>query len=407
MKQSWERYRAICYGAAALGIAVCIGCFLVVSDTKNALGVVGDWVWERTGFGLALMPAAVVTILFLAALRFALLADRKQIRCIAAAAVILCAGFCSDLVILHYGGRAGLAESAMAPLSTFSTGYLDPVLTAGSPADYTTHFQQKILQVPDKEIPRHIHVHPPANVLISALALYLPGIGNGIFPETAAELEMLRRETILLPPGNTPEAIAASLNLILGMVLALLAGKGMLMAALLSCRPKTPGLALMLIAFGSGAAVLFLGHYDTFYFCITAAAVLLAVKTLQRDSMAMAVGCGAVLGIGASFSLGYGAVIAAAGGAFLASGGKRFSRLAGLAMGGLLIYGVMALCGMELLGIALKCWDNHRIFNAMAHRSYSLWLPYNLADGLFFAGGLTAILPFAAWLMPRKHPWFP
>ena len=254
MKQSWERYRAICYGAAALGIAVCIGCFLAVSDTKNALGVVGDWVWERTGFGLALMPAAVVTILFLAALRFALLADRKQIRCIAAAAVILCAGFCSDLVILHYGGRAGLAESAMAPLSTFSTGYLDPVLTAGSPADYTTHFQQKILLVPDKEIPRHIHVHPPANLLISALALYLPGIGNGIFPETAAELEMLRRETILLPPGNTPEAIAASLNLILGMVLALLAGKGMLMAALLSCRPKTPGLALMLIAFGSGAA---------------------------------------------------------------------------------------------------------------------------------------------------------
>ena len=160
----------------------------------------------------------------------------------------------------------GLAENALAILNPFTTGYLRPA--GATPRD----FVKDELTVPPGEVPHHRHVHPPGNVWLVKTVCRLPGSwGGGLLPETGRELEELRKQDGLIAPLDTPEMIEAALKLTVLLVLALALGK-LVLARMLWRMPgvRARGTAVLTVLFGSNAAVLFLGHYDTFYFLLAA-----------------------------------------------------------------------------------------------------------------------------------------
>ena len=333
---------------------------------------------------------------------------RRLPRAVAIAVILLC-GLLADLAVLH-GGRAGLAENALAPLNAFATGYLEAAATAEQPGDLTRRFSERVLSVPPGEVPQHRHVHPPGNVLLSAVLFCFPGnFAAALLPNTAAELADLAGEGILLPPTDTPRARETALRLVLLFLAALTAGRLLLILALRRFRSAGAGPAALLITFGSGTGVLFLGHYDTFYFLITAAAVFIAVTALgkhsdRRTTLPLWGLLGLILGIGAMFSLGFGAPILLGLLLIFLSGRDRWLRLCAYAAGGLAVPGIAALAGMNLPAIALRCWENHRLFNTMAGRAYWPWAAYNLLDALLFAGVAATLLIFGAFFLRQRHP---
>ncbi len=395
--------------AAGAGVLLPPLLIALVRWSHLPLGVSGNWEWLRIPHTTSLLPACAIPLLFFAVAAAAAwgLDTRRLPRC-AAIAGILCCGLLADLAIVH-GGRAGLAENALAPLNAFATGYLEAAATAEQPGDLTRYFSERVLSVPPGEVPQHRHVHPPGNVLLSALLFSIPGnFATALLPGTAAELATLAREGILLPPMDTPRAREAALRLVLLFLGALTAGRLLLILTLRKFRSAGAGLAALLITFGSGTGVLFLGHYDTFYFLITAAAAFTAIAALgSRDRRTGLLLCGAlglILGIGALFSLGFGAPILLGLLLIVLNGRDRWLRLCAYAAGGLAVPGVAALFGMNLPAIALRCWENHRLFNAMAGRAYWPWAAYNLLDALLFAGVAVSLLIFGAFFLRRRHP---
>ncbi len=374
------------------------------------LGVSGNWEWVRISPPTTLLPTCLLSLLCFAAAAFAAWRmDTHRLSRSTAIVVILLCGLLADLAILH-GGRAGLAENALAPLNAFATGYLEAAATAEKPGDLTRHFSARVLRVPTGEVPQHRHVHPPGNVLLSAVLFNIPGhFATKLLPGTAEALAELAREGILMPPMDTPQARETALRLVLLFLGALTAGRLLLFLALRRFRLPGAGVAALLITFGSGTGVLFLGHYDTFYFLITAAAAFIAVTALGRHSnrripLLLWGVLGLILGTGALFSLGFGAPILLGMLLIVLSGRDRWLRLSAYAAGGFAVPGIAALSGMNLPAIALRCWENHRLFNAMAGRAYWPWAAYNLLDALLFAGVAVTLLIFGAFFLQRRHP---
>ena len=383
--------------AAALPLtAALIG---LVACSSVPLGVEGDWVWRRLAEPEPTLWAALLATLA-AGGAAAALGDRLTgaHRALAVALLFGC-GFFADGLILDGGGRAGLAENALAPLDAFTTGYLQPALENPYHPGEAAAQVRNLLAVPPGERPAHRHVHPPANWLLADAALrWFPGAGHRLLPETGRTVDDLQLWAYGTPPADTPEAADAALKLVWLFWAALEIGKILIAAAILLTRPRRPGLALLPAVFGGGSALLFLGHFDTLYFGITAAALAAFVAGVRYRRAAGTAAAGLLLGGGAFFSLGFGAPIAA-GGLALAAGCRRgrwrlfLGLLAGLAAAGLAGWLVFRLPPWE---IALSCWRNHLIFNKMSGRSLLPWLPWQFLDALLFCGPLATLMALAA-----------
>ena len=358
------------------------------------LGEPGVWTWKRFGPFYDLVLGLELAVCFAAGAWAAWhLAVGREGRRLAATVLIVC-GLLSDCAILN-SGRLGLAENALAILNPFTTGYLRPVGTL--PHD----FVKDELTVPQGEVPHHRHVHPPGNVWLAQMVCRLPGSwGGGLLPETRAQLEELRDQNGLIAPLDTPEAIEAALKLTVLLIAALALGK-LVLARMLWLMPgvRARGTALLAVMFGSNAAGLFLGHYDTFYFFLSAL-VLWAVMSAVRKPV-RAFGTGLLTGIGGLFTLGFGAVGGLAAG-ISGQGPHRWKRLAYFAAGGLSVAAACTICGVDLWRIFLKCWENQRLFQAMSGRGYGIWCLLNVLDALLFCG----VLPSLALLLPPERGRF-
>ena len=382
---------------AAVSLMLTAALIALVAATSIPLGVEGDWVWRRLAeaepASWGLLGAALA-----AGGAAAWLCDRLAgARRVLAAALLFGCGFLADRIVLD-GGRAGLAENVLAPLDRFTTGYLQPALEMPYHPSAAAAQVRELLAVPPGESPAHRHVHPPANWLLADAALRgFPGAGHRLLPETGRTVDETRLWSCATPPADTPEAADAALKLVWLFWAALEVGKILIAAAILLVRPRRPGLALLPAVFGGGSALLFLGHFDTLYFGITAAALAAFVAGLRYRRTVGTAAAGLILGGGAFFSLGFGAPIAA-GGLALAAGGRRRLRLliglfAGLAAAGLAGWLIFRLPPWE---IALSCWRNHRIFNEMNGRSFLAWLPWQFLDALLFCGPLATLAVLAA-----------
>ncbi|MGE4564661.1 MAG: hypothetical protein AB7F32_07315 [Victivallaceae bacterium] len=313
----------------------------------------------------------------------------------------------ADLALLN-NGRAGVTESAVAILNPFATGYLEMALTAEKPGDLSANFNRRVLTPAPGEIPLHRHVHPPGNVLLAAAVLKVmpSGMGAALLPGAAADLRELAAEHVFLPPMDRPVAQRAALNLTILFIAALTAGKVLILASLIRLRIKMPGLAALFVLFGSGAALLFLGHYDVFYFFLTALGAFFAVSGLRSGKPVWALATGVALGLLASFSLGAGAVILLAAIVFGCSPSRR-RLLPWFAAGGLAVLAVFALAGVPLVSAALQSWENHRAFCASAGRSYWPWVGFNAFDALLFCGVPASLLIFGVFGLRRRHFAYP
>lgn len=391
---------------AAAALLLTGGSIAIVTLTGIPLGVSGDWVWQRLDPPTPL-PLSLAVILAVGGMA-AFCCDRRASgrRPLLLALLFLC-GFAADWLVLD-GGRAGLAENVLAPLDRFTTGYLQPALTAPWRPDDAAANTRQLLTVPATEYPAHSHVHPPANWFLTSLVhQWAPDAGHRLLPSTARLVDTTQLWLCAAPPANTPEAADTALKLTWLFWAALETGKALVAAALLMLRPHRPGLALLPVVFGSGAAVLFLGHYDTLYFGLTAAALAAITAACRFRCASGAAAGGLILGGGAFFSLGFGAPIAVAAAALTAGfrGMRRqqllASLLAGLMMAGIAGWWIFQVPPWEL---ALTCWRNHRIFNDMADRRYLLWLPYQILDALLFCGPLAALMPLTALRGRYRHP---
>ena len=357
------------------------------------LGEPGVWVWDRIPqWFFDPFSWCILLLWFGLGAAAAWRADtRAGGRRMLFASAILLTGFLADYAILT-GGRAGLAENALAVLNPFTTGYLQPDRTRES---ITSGLVSGELAVRAGEVPHHRHVHPPGNIYLAELAKRLPGDwGGALLPDARRELETLRRNDGLIAPLDTPEMIEAALKLTVLFLLALEIGK-LLLAWMLWQMPgvSEKGTALLAVAFGSNAAVLFLGHYDTFYFLLSALVLTLTMRAVRRPLWA--VPAGIMTGAGGVFTLGFGAIGGLAAGAF-ALGRRRWQRLGLFAAGGLAVAAGLYLMRIDIFRIFLKCWENQRLFQAMSGRSYGVWALLNVLDALLFCG----VLPCLAILLP-------
>ena len=359
------------------------------------LGEPDVWTWKRFGPFFDFVLWLELAVCFAAGAFAAWRLDvggggRRRL----AAAVLIVSGLLADCAILN-SGRLGLAENALAILNPFTTGYLRPA--GATPRD----FVKDELTVPPGEVPHHRHVHPPGNVWLAKTVCRLPGSWGGrLLPETGRELEELRKQDGLIAPLDTPEMIEAALKLTVLLVLALALGK-LVLARMLWRMPgvRARGTAVLTVLFGSNAAVLFLGHYDTFYFLLAALvlwSVMLAVRQPVRAFFS-----GFLTGIGGLFTLGFGAVGGLAA-AMSGQGALRWKRLAYFAAGGLAVAAVCMASGVDLWRIFLKCWENQRLFQAMSGRGYGIWCLLNVLDALLFCG----VLPCLALLLPPERGRF-
>ncbi len=380
----------------AISLPVILSFFVL--QPSIPLGEPGVWVWQRIlplqldlpGIAAAGLCFAVSAV---AAWKLDFGGGDKK-RALLLAAVILLGGIGADRMILT-SGRAGLAENALAILNPFTTGYLQPERSCRS---VTRDFVKDVLTVPEKEVPHHRHVHPPANIYLTEIVKRLPGDwGRALLPEVYQTLQELRQADALIPPLDTPAMMEAALKLVLIFWLALELGKALLMYMLWNLPGiRGRGLALLTTAFGSNCALLFLGHYDTFYFLI-ASAVLLAVFYAFRKP-AFAVAAGILTGIGGLFTLGFGAVGGVAAGVLLTGteGKSRWRSFGFFAGAGLFMAFMLYAQGIYVWDIALKCLENQRLFQAMSGRGYVIWSGLNVLDALLFCG----VLPCLAILIP-------
>ena len=372
----------------------------IILQPAVPLGEPGVWVWQRILPVQLDFPGLIaVTVCFVISAAVAWKLDfgggERDRRAVVLAAVILLGGIGADRMILT-SGRAGLAENALAVLNPFTTGYLQPERSCRS---VTRDYVQDILTVPDKEVPHHRHVHPPANIYLAEVAKCLPGEwGRALLPEVYRTLQILKQENALIPPLDTPEMMEAALKLVLIFWLALEAGKILIAYILWNIAIRGRGIALLAVAFGGNCALLFLGHYDTFYFLLAAAVLATVFAALRKPGWGAAAGI--LTGIGGLFTLGFGAVGGVAAGVLLTGpkGKKRWQAFCFFAGAGMAMAAILYLCGINVWDIALKCLKNQRVFQQMSGRGYVIWSGLNVLDALLFCG----VLPSLAMLLPPE-----
>lgn len=322
--------------------------------------------------------------------------------------LILGCGAIADLA-LWSSGRSALAENALAQLDPFATGYLERGLAAEKPADLTRNFARLVLTPTPGEVPLHRHVHPPANVWLAhwAYRQLPPSLGFSLLPETGEDLQTLAAEGIIPPALARPQVLGAALNLTLLFMVAIWCGKALICYLLWSLRVKLPGLAALLVSFNCGAAVLFLGHYDSFYFLPAALSmVLLCIGICRRNLWSLA-GAGTLVACGGMFTLGFGSLglLGLLVVATVSEPVRRWRNLVAYALGGVAAVGLAAVAGANLPALAWQCWQNHRTFCAMAGRGWWPWVAFNFEDALLFAGVLPTLLIGGGWLLPPGHPF--
>ena len=385
--------RLCAWTAAVAGVGLPPLLMLLVGSGME-LGVPELWSWRRLP---RLEPDPVGTALILGGAALALVAAlgrgfrrRKWQR----AGWLLLGGLLFDCGIL-LSGRAGAAENALGFLDPFTTGYLTQAARHCADGSLRTYCREELYQVGEGEYPHHLQVHPPGNLLWAALIYrWCPPFGNRLFPGAAAELEMLAAAEALPASASSPEIRVAALNLLALTLLGISAGRALLLALLLAQPRRRPEVGALLVTLGAGGVVLFAGHFDPFYFPVTAAAVTAFGLALSRRSdrgrwwlLAL---CGLLLGVGTSLSLGFGAPAVLAGAVLLARPG-RWRELSALAVGGLVAVAGFQLAGYPLLPAWLVCWRNHRAFFALRGLDYWPWMGWNAVDALLFGGVLVTV----------------
>ncbi len=365
--------------ALAAALVLQLGLVFAAFAPCFPLGVPGKWVWNKTA---AYFPDPLGILLIALGIALAFFAVMRLKR--GALPLLLAAGIFLDGGIL-LSGRLGATENAWAFLDRFATGYMDTVLR--HEGNLVEHCKTELHLLMAGEVPNHRHVHPPGNVFFTALVVQCaPDFGARVFQTAAADLAQLAKEGMLAIPQDTPAARKGALNLLLLGILGLCAGRFFLLLLLRRFPMRNRATAELCVVLGTANAALFLGHYDAFYFALTAMAVFFFIPT----SLWALFLCGALLCLGSSMSLGFGGAIVLALG-LLVLRRDRLRAVAALGAGALVVLLAYAAVGIPLLLTMLRAWENHRIFQSMAGMAYWPWCFWNTVDALLFAGVVPAL----------------
>ena len=384
---------------------------MVLIFSNVTLGIDGDWFWKRNmayviPFFEWIMAGAAVFI----ALGLAYLLDfkfRKSKYPALFIILILMSGMIVDFLVIQ-AGRVGNDENIMAIVDPHTTGYLDAAGNIKDSDSYFRDFTNKQLKVgsikgKSRDV-HHSHVHPPGNIILSRIMLQF--VVNSTIAESICDfllpgtVQRLRQLDFTLKPYSNDFYYAAVMIFLL-FTISLTIGRAALMAALFIMTKKEfryPGMATAFVCFAAPGPVLFLGHYDSFLFMLTAL-LLLALSFLFNKSPKLGgFLVGIILGIGVFFTLAYGALILLVLAVLLlvALLNKKMPESAIFVMvGGISVIAIAALFHINIISICLKCLENNMLFHGTVKRS-ALWALYNPLECLFFVGPGVCLGMFAA-----------
>jgi hypothetical protein len=386
--------------------------FVIILVFSNVtLGIYGDWFWKRNAaYVIPFFEWAVAGLVVFIALGLAYLLDfkfRKSKYPALFIILILMSGMIVDFLVIR-SGRVGGDENIIAIVDPYTTGYLD---AAGNIKDsdlYFKDFTEKQLKVEAfkgkaKDV-HHSHVHPPGNIILSRMMLQF--VANSTIAESLCDfllpgtVRRLKQLDFTLMPYTDDFYYAAAMIFLL-FTFSLTMGKAALIAALFIMSKnkfRYPGMAAAFVCFAAPGPILFLGHYDSFLFMLTAF-LLLALSFLFRKSSKLGgFLVGIILGIGVFFTLAYGALILLVFAVLLVSAllNKKVPYSAVfVVVGGISVIAVAALFHINIISICFKCLENNMLFHGTVKRSLG-WALYNPLECLFFVGPGACLGMFAA-----------
>lgn len=374
---------------------------MVLVFSNVSLGINGDWVWKRNiVHAIPFFEWFMAGVVVLIALEISYLVDFKFRESKYSALfiiLILASGMIVDFLVIR-SGRVGSDENIIAIVDPHTTGYLDAAESIKDFDSYLRDFSQKQLKVGTfkgkvRDV-HHSHVHPPGNIILSRMMLHFlvnspsaKSLCEFLLPGTVRRL----RELDFTVKSYKDDVYYAASMIFLLFTLSLTVGKAALVAALFIISKKAiryPGMATAFICFAAPGPVLFLGHYDSFLFMLTALLLLALSFLLKKFPRTGGLLVGIILGVGVFFTLAYGALILLVFAVLLVPAllNKKFPVSAMfVVIGGISVIAVAALFHINIISICFKCLENNMLFHSTAKRSV-LWALYNSVECLFFIG---------------------
>jgi len=188
-------------------------------------------------------------------------------------------------------GRIGIAENLMALYDDATTGYLEEASKAGSFANYIENFAEKQKK---NEFINHCITNPPARTILCMLIYKInhqPSLRNFIIktmPSEAHSAFKIFKDENLFPKFKMDELDQATGILLLYVFLLLiLFGKIFCGIIILLLYGKENSLDLAPLYLFIPAPILLLGHYDCFFFSISAFLMMLAIFAIEKESSAI------------------------------------------------------------------------------------------------------------------------
>lgn len=390
--------------------------FAAILAPGFAIGIPGEWVWQKYHRGIPWIDLVVILTGFGIAALAAWLCDfRMRLRSgkLGLSLLVLAFGSWFDYNMLLVG-EASVFEAVLAVGNPHTGGYLEAAARMPEPLPQTLrNFHHRLAA--DADPTNHLDVHPPGNIVFSWLAVRCPLPRSWRDWMFDAEMRDLCRQNFTLSELHymrTAEDFHDGETIVILFWLLSTAARLLIFAALWRVwgqDVRHSGMVALLLAAGLGGQILFLGHYDVLNFFGGALCLWLLVGSLEspgagaRWSLAL----GVVLGICTTLTLAFGVLSA---GSLLLYGWRLplpRARRQGLALlaGGGLVVALLELAGVRIISICLLAARNNARFFAEAGR-HSFWLPWNLLDLLIFEGVVFVVPMFVGW-PGRVGDWLP
>lgn len=402
--------------AGLLVLTVQLLLFAAILFPDFAIGIPGEWVWQKYHRGIPWIDGLVILTGFIIAALPAWLCDfrlRQRGGKLGLCLLILALGSWFDYNMLLVG-EASVFEAVLAVGNPHTGGYLEAAARMPDPLPQTLrNFHHRLAA--DADPANHLDVHPPGNIVFSWLARRCPlpvPLRDWMFD---AEMRDLCRRNFTIPEQlymRTAEDFHDGETIVILFWLLSAAARLLIFAALWRVwrhDVRHCGLVALLLAAGLGGQILFLGHFDVLYFFGGALCLWLLVCSLEsaRGGVWWSLALGVSLGVCTTLTLAFGVLIA---GSLLLYGWRlplpQARRQGGaLLAGGLLVVALLELAGIRIISICLLAARNNARFFAEAGR-HSFWLPWNLLDLLIFEGVLFVLPMFLGW-PARARDWLP
>jgi len=188
-----------------------------------------------------------------------------------------------------FSGRIGIAENLMALYDDATTGYLEEASKADSVVNYMKNFSEKQKK---NDFINHCITNPPARtilcIFIYKFNYHYPLLRNFItktMPSEAHNAFKIFKEENLFPRFKMNELDQASGILILYVfILLILIGKIFCAIIIFRLYGRETSLNLAPLYLFLPAPILLLGHYDCFFFSISAFLMILAIFAIEKKS---------------------------------------------------------------------------------------------------------------------------